>query len=719
MAYGVMEREVSARFFAPLSSPLRLRILRLLQAYTSLSYTELMRKLGLDPVRDAGKFAYHMKVLLEANLIEQQPERREYALTELGKLAISLCRDMEETLRERRRLLVRTSRYAIEEFDRTKIAKALIREAKLPAHLASRIAEEAEERLLRLRVKYLTAPLIREFVNALLIEEGLEEYRHKLTRLGMPVYDVKVKMDEASKRGIPMEEVRVRAGASVLEEYTLLAALPREVADAYLEGSLHLVGMSSWTSKPNDVRCDLRTFLAHGLKIPRLLSLPPPKSFRACLTMLRLLALVAHRELEKELVLPLFNVMLAPYVRGLEDQRLIEELRFFMWEISTIAGNLALDMMPTIPSHLYDEAAVEPGGELGSSYGHFEEEASKLFLMTIQELENLHGRPLLNPALLIGLEDPSFTKARDLLLAAHELAAKNGIPYFASKREFASYSSFASRLAQDWRRDWELDTLRTGCLGQVVINVPRLARSSGGNYERLLELLEKNLEIAAQALRIKHACIAKRLSDRTLPLLAYEIHGEPYFRIDNASCELALLDLDQAVAAQTGQWILESRRALKLALRMLQHTRDFVNDLSECEGMRFLISQAADYEALSRLTELDAGVFGRRVGEYSVALHECERASIPQKLEAFSQLCRFSPGGAFISIAAHGGTPQGLLRITEWAFGLGVPLIAFDVELTYCEHCRKAFRRTLPKCPECKSSAIVRSSRSGTKLRFD
>jgi hypothetical protein len=57
--------------------------------------------------------------------------------------------------------------------------------------LAKEIAEEAKKRLKTLRKPFLTAPLIREVINAILIEKNLSDYRHKLTRLGIPPYDIK------------------------------------------------------------------------------------------------------------------------------------------------------------------------------------------------------------------------------------------------------------------------------------------------------------------------------------------------------------------------------------------------------------------------------------------------------------------------------------------------------------------------------------------------
>jgi len=55
---------------------------------------------------------------------------------------------------------------------------------------AKQIAQEVEERLSKTNIEYFTAPLMREYINAVLLENGLEKIRHKLTRLGTPPYEV-------------------------------------------------------------------------------------------------------------------------------------------------------------------------------------------------------------------------------------------------------------------------------------------------------------------------------------------------------------------------------------------------------------------------------------------------------------------------------------------------------------------------------------------------
>ena len=173
-----------------MSSPLRLQVLNLLFDKGSLSYTELITSLKMNPTRDAGKFAYHLKFLLKADLVEADVESKKYVLTELGKMVIDVADRVEKKAIKQKGMLVRTSHSTLETFEANKIADSLIREAKMPVDLAQKTAKEAEKLLAKSKIKYLTAPLVRELVNAILIEKGLEDYRHKLTRLGMPVHEV-------------------------------------------------------------------------------------------------------------------------------------------------------------------------------------------------------------------------------------------------------------------------------------------------------------------------------------------------------------------------------------------------------------------------------------------------------------------------------------------------------------------------------------------------
>lgn len=234
--------------FRALGFPVRIEILKILEK-NSLRYSELMKVLKLDRSNDAGKFAYHLGKLMENGLVEYKPENKIYVITQLGKDVLNYAINLFEELRKKENvLLVRRTDSSIEPFERRRIEESLIKEAGMDQDTAMTIALETEERMYSLGVKYLTAPLIREYVNAVLLEKKMENYRHKLTRLGLPVYDVSELI--STKRSL--DEVVNEAGEEVMRQYAFLVKLPREIGDAHLSGIVNINHLASFMFKPDE-----------------------------------------------------------------------------------------------------------------------------------------------------------------------------------------------------------------------------------------------------------------------------------------------------------------------------------------------------------------------------------------------------------------------------------------------------------------------------------
>ena len=55
-----------------------------------------MNELKMNPSRDAGRFAYHLKFMLKAELIEADVEAKKYFLTDLGKMVLDVADRIEK-----------------------------------------------------------------------------------------------------------------------------------------------------------------------------------------------------------------------------------------------------------------------------------------------------------------------------------------------------------------------------------------------------------------------------------------------------------------------------------------------------------------------------------------------------------------------------------------------------------------------------------------------
>jgi len=355
------------------SAPVRLQILKLLASKGPLPYTEIMTTNKLDPIRDAGKFVYHLKTLKKAHLVAVEKGTKKYGITELGERLVEFSRDLEEyAAASKGRLFVRTSRMTIEEFDRSKIARSLVTEAGMPQTLASEIAVEAEERLLRFGTTYLTSPLIRELVNTILVERKLEEYRHKLTRLGLPVYDVSMLIREAAQKHLDSGWVQTSAGSAVTGEYVLLQGIDKQLADAHISGRIHLDEADSWILKPSQFFHDLRPVFESGFP-----GRQTPTTLESALAMVQKLISVGKREISGEQVFANFNIFLAPFVKGTTGQQVRDAVSIFIhalnWdELSNVLPpRVTIGLARDAPSQLQTQPAIGPGGKKSGVYGDY------------------------------------------------------------------------------------------------------------------------------------------------------------------------------------------------------------------------------------------------------------------------------------------------------------------------------------------------------------
>ncbi|MGQ9460082.1 MAG: anaerobic ribonucleoside-triphosphate reductase [Candidatus Bathyarchaeaceae archaeon] len=722
------------RTLKAVSSSLRMKVLNLLLEKGPLSYTEIMKILKLNPSRDAGRFAYHLKCLLKADLIEPDVETKEYRLTDLGRTIIGFTEDIEEQYFKRRRMLVRTSRLAIEEFDRNKIVEALVKEANVPIDLAQKIARETENRLSEFKTKYLTAPLIREIVNAILIEKGLEEYRHKLTRLGLPVFDVTQLIRSMGTKSLGVEVIHKAAGDAVIEEYTLLNVLPRDIADAHLSGSLHINNLGCWILKPNEFMHDLRFFLQHGLSLGRIdstgASYLPPKSLESALLTASNILKIAATEISREQTLDFFNIFLAPFAHGLPEDKIKEALRLFVFDLNQSLSNEGLPVEASlglefiVPDFLKEKEAIGPNGRKMGLYGDFVEESRLIAYLLLEVMfEDDKHKPIFNPSLIIKIRPEVLknSECEPLLIKSHLLAAEKGLPYFANlcqkKQDQVSYTATGCRFAADWKEDWELDTLQTGNIDNVIINLPRLSYEAEGRETRFFELLDEQLEMALRALEIKYRTIKQRARDQLLPFLAQEADGDRYFRLENASRLVSFVGLNETMESFLGKALHQDDKTLSFAEKIVKHLSQNIQRYTKKPETRAALAMIPNTDAAKRLAELDLEKYGwakvRARGTREQPFYT-DLAALPletdiswkERLSIEERFHKLTPGGhlAIIQLADSEQDPNELLSATKEIVGAyAVGLYAFNRHLAYCASCQKTFYGILSRCPSCGS----------------
>ncbi len=179
-------------------------------------------------------------------------------------------------------LFVRTSEETISGWDRSRIADALIKETGLDRETADVVSKDVEQMIRRSGVQVITSPLVRELVNAKLVERGLEKTRKMHTRLGMPLYDVDSLILHPNKENANVphgpEATNLTLAENIKKEYALLSVFSQEVADAHMNGDIHLHDLG-FIDRPYCSGQSIEYIKKFGLDLPHALSMAMSKSW--------------------------------------------------------------------------------------------------------------------------------------------------------------------------------------------------------------------------------------------------------------------------------------------------------------------------------------------------------------------------------------------------------------------------------------------------------
>ena len=300
------EKRMSS-IFRSMSNLNRLDILRVLYTKGSTSYTDLKHVAGFGTKKDSGKFAYHLRDLTQLALVERNKTERRYTITTQGKIVLELADRIEDNaFREGGKLRVRSS-HTYDEFKRQRIVQSLVKEGDVPYELAEKITKEVESKIYRNEISYVTGALIREVANTVLLETNHEEYRNKLMRLGMPIYDVQQMLSNLDQVDGGMEDLIIKAGRNVFTENVMFGALQKDMADKHMSGALHISNIETWFTLPDVMFANIRELLKNGMDIggkhAATSRIPKPRQLSDVMASLSIMIQLLSKEVSEEVVM--------------------------------------------------------------------------------------------------------------------------------------------------------------------------------------------------------------------------------------------------------------------------------------------------------------------------------------------------------------------------------------------------------------------------------
>jgi len=369
---------------------------------------------------------------------------------------------------------------------------------------------------------------------------------------------------------------------------------------------------------------------------------------------------------------------------------------------------------------------VGPLGKPVSKYAEFAEEAQLLASIILDVLiEQSQRKPLLNPKVLVKIRTETLAdeRAKALLLKAHRLVSDKGSVCFScllrKGDEQTVFSSLGRKFMPDLNGDWETDTLRTGCLGSVAVNLPRIAYECEKDEAKFLELLRESLEMAARALEIKYGAM-KQNGDRLLPFLLQNVNGDQYFRLENSSRLINLVGMKEALESFCGKNC-PDEKASQFVENLAQCVSDWTHKARRRRVKRLLPSMLPDAEASERLAQLDIDRFGFGKVKYSGTREKPFYSTIDtlpfQAGQAFPdppmielKKSRLHSGGS-LTVIGLGETEykqDELMSMTrQLAEVPSMGLFVYDHRFTYCMKCQRSWLGLLPKCPSCGATSTL------------
>lgn len=671
--------------FSVMASPNRIDILRILNSKGPLTYSELKSLAGFKSKKESGKFAYHLRKLLRQSLVALNKSERRYTITNLGKLVLSLARQIEErSIIESGKMYVRTSHESIEEFNSHKIIQSLVSEGSLPLELAQKITEEVENRIYKYQTTYLTGSLIRELVNSVLLEHGHEEYRNKLARLGLPVHDVQEMISNLDAVNNGAEGLLFNTGQRVFAEHLLTNILPKDVADSHLSGDLHITNPGIWSMIPDIIFVNVKELIEDGInlggKYLDVTRIPASKQLDEITSSLSIIISLLSKEASQEIVIdglaPLFS----------KHSKSLPELEQKLTNAFATAS--------TTSQYNKKNTNFSIRLQLGSD--------PKIIKSIINAYRNYTK---ITPIPKIGLIiDHEKGKITDVSQVASEIISLGGKVMFAHGQT----SSFGVTNGS---------TKNTGSLSialqSVSINLPRLAFESNKDetyFRARLALLMKPA-LASMALR------KKDISDLTRrglnPILA---KNTQYMQKSSVSLVINLVGLEESIFNILG--LPNNKAGRAILYKVIETAVDVAAKKGKELGDSVTISMT-ETEGSSRFARLDGEKYGKNSvlnsmngDSYSqgVVINASEIADYTAKSESiieYNKLSKLFNGGLLVTLQIDKDAKVDEIKKSIEKVAVLTPSFKPVKKIAICGECGFKDEPFEDKCPKCKSSYVV------------
>ncbi|MBM4083052.1 MAG: anaerobic ribonucleoside-triphosphate reductase, partial [Planctomycetes bacterium] len=343
---------------------------------------------------------------------------------------------------------------------------------------------------------------------------GLGAKLAKQTVIGMPKYDLDQLIMSKSKENSNItsnnpEAINLAIAENTLKQYALQEVFSKDVADAHLQGFIHLHDLGY----PTRVYCSshsLEYLKKYGLSLQNLdTSSAPAKHARTLTGHLNTFLASMQAYYAGALGVGYINILYAPYVEGMGYEEMRQEAQHLIFSGSQSAFSrggqtlfLDFNVHTGVPRYLRSVEAIGPGGKYtGRTYGEYEKTA-RLFtraMLDVWRAGDHHGHVFAFPKCDLHINDDTFTDPEqyELYQYACQVAGENGTPYFVFDRDEVTLSA-CCRLRTAIQDNYMIqhpESMRFCGFQNVSINLPQCAYKAGrGKVDALYAHIDKAMD---------------------------------------------------------------------------------------------------------------------------------------------------------------------------------------------------------------------------------
>lgn len=658
---------------------------------------------------------------------------------------------------EKNKLKVVHSDGIIEDYRPRFIKEQLLRETDISEETALKIQRRVSEKLKKLDIDEVSTSTIRAEVSAQLTSRGLLEEEKESRKLGMSVKEFEDLIqygckDNANIQYSP-ELIAKYAYDSVAKEYALLD-MPKECADAHIQGLCHHHDLEYFHTRPNCFNADLRFFAKNGLKIDGVGLMgsvaQPAKSLEVLLNHLLQAWMAGAVVFSGGQGYVNFNTLLAPFAKGRTYNEIKQAIQGFIYNCNMslicrggqcLFSSIGIDL--SIPDVLKNEPAIGPGGTINGVYGDYQNEANMIFKAVCEVSNEKDGNGAWHrfPNILFNIREGDLDKFEGNCKLLHETGANNPTIYYVNCTQLErSVMGCRTALPMNYAVDYKKDCCNTGNFMYSTINLPLIALESQGDARMFWFALSDVCEIIYKTLHYRRECVIDAIYNKHMSdflLQQDKDTKEPLYDIDRTTMTIGVCGLNECLeilndidfCPKCGATVQECDRDRDTCpecgyiwkwkgesiIKFLNNVKD---DFHTKDGLRWSIIASPAESASHRFAQInrekypDCPVQGIKDHYYltnSTHIPVSKEVSLIDHIENAKTYHPITLGGNILHLwlGEVWTDPKSLWEMNKTIIKAGATFWAYSKVFTYCNECGFTINDNIDVCPICQSKDLV------------